>query len=147
MDRNELKKFIQQQKEAVYLHPVYQDLFQAPFFLFDPDYRKKNPSTYIYMSDHTGAQLHKVKLAKSFAAYNKYDILCKMQEVAKQLHSIIVPVRLLHWRRRQRFEKQYPHFQAAEYSYLMLPPDALNDKEKRAYIDYIRSLEWNQHLP
>jgi len=147
MNRDDLKNFLKEKKERIYQDPQYTDFSQINFFLFDPDYKTKNPTAFIYQSGQTGAQLHPVKLAKSFATYNKYDILCKMQNIAKQLGHIVVPVRLLHWRRRQRLEKTYPHFQAAEHSYLMLPPSVLNEKERRTYIDYIRGLDWNRHLP
>lgn len=147
MNRNELKEFLKEKKEQIYRHPAYTDFLETTFFLFDPSYKTKNPTAFIYTSGQTGAQLHATKLAKSFAAYNKNDILCKMQEIAKQMCYIVVPVRLLHWRRRQRLEKIYPVFQAAEYSYLMLPQSELNEKERRSYIDYIRELDWNVHLP
>lgn len=146
VNRDDLKNFVKEKKERIYQDPQYTDFSKITFFLFDPDYKTKNPTAFIYHFGQTGAQLHPVKLAKSFAAYNKHDILCKMQTIATQMQYIIVPVRLLHWR--QRFEKTYPHFQVAEYSYLMLPPDILNEKERRTYIDHIiRGLDWNRHLP
>lgn len=137
MNRKELKEYVKQRKQAIYNDDKFKDL--SKFCLYDPDYKEKNPTAYIRKYPDS---IHPVKISKSFAAYNTNDILCKMQHVAKSLNYIVVPVKVLHWRRRQNLQKQYPHFNASIHSYMMLPQSILNKKESEMLIDYIRNLDW-----
>lgn len=136
--RDELKKFIRAQKEAIYTQKRFENL--SNFYLYNPNYREKNPMFYLHNHpDH----VQPVKLSKSFASYHRYDILYKMQEVARQLDYIVVPAPCFHWRRRKKFRETFPNFAAGNNDYIMLPESALNDNERRTYIDYLRNLDWH----
>lgn len=149
MNRNEIKKFLAEKQELIYTNPIYENFCTTDYTIYDPSYKKNNYSNFAYFQSKQEVVNAATLLthSKLFAHYHANDLLYKMQLFAKVQQQIVVPVRLIHWRRRQRLEKMYFHFQAAQYSYLIIPQHEFSEKERRKYIDYIRKLDWNSHLP
>lgn len=144
MNRQELKDMILQRKLRIYNHDYYQNL--SDHFLYNPDYKKKDPRQYIFLHSRARNTLQPIRISKSISIFLEQEILYKMDQVARQLNYIVVPAAIFHWRRRQKLRDVFPSFVAGVLTYIMLPEEKLNTAERHKFIDHIRTLDWHDNV-